>query len=193
MRLIGRWQSDTEKFAAAMDMLPPTKQEGLSRYNTTIMDAAEQAAEQSAKDAANSQGKSVLGGDAALSVIANVDVSFDSSWSTRGFSSKYGFCSVISVASKQVLDYFTSSKTCSVRGLTEVPWTRTPTNGRHSRKSTMKSVFATMLVSFFVLAFVLLLLLLLSLSLSPLSFSLTVFFHFEMCIQKNLRIVNSGV
>ena len=54
----------------------------------------------------------MLGGDAAPSAIANVDVSFGSSWSTRGFSSKYGFCSVISVVSKQVLDYFTSSKNC---------------------------------------------------------------------------------
>ena len=57
----------------------------------------------SVKAAAKDVCTSILGEGADLSAIADVAVSFDGSWSTRGFSSKYGFCCVISVNFKKVI------------------------------------------------------------------------------------------
>ena len=114
MHLIGCGPSELERFAAVMDMPPPSNRHSLASYSDSIVDAVEKVAHKSVKTAAAELRTSVLGREADDdSSLANVSVSFDGSWSTRGFASKYGFTSVISISTKKVLDWYTASRLCN--------------------------------------------------------------------------------
>ena len=112
MRLVGAGHKALSTFAAALDMPPPSNHHSLATLNGRILEAVEKLARVSVREAAADLRSSVLGAEVDESSVANVTVSFDGSWSTRGFTARYGFSSVISVENKKVLDWHTGSRDC---------------------------------------------------------------------------------
>ena len=114
MRLVGAGHTALSTLAATLDMPPPLNHHSLAGLNGRILEVVEELARASVRKAAASLRTSFLGADADDSDVANVTVSFDGSWSTRGFTARYSFSSVISTENKKVLDWHTASRDCNI-------------------------------------------------------------------------------
>ena len=91
-----------------MDMPKPVDHQCVKQHIVSALAAAEKEAERSMKEAA-----------AALRAVAQpeptppgIEVSFDGSWSQRGFTAAYGYRTAVSIRSGKVLDYHVASKVC---------------------------------------------------------------------------------
>ena len=144
MRLVGGGDK-LSTLAAALDMPSPANHRILATLNGRILDAVEKLAAASVREAAADLRTSLLGTEAEDSAVANAAVSFDGSWSIQGFTARYGFCSVISILNKKVLDWHTASRDCHrcqhiERTITDRKWEE----HHHVWKSTKLSVEGTM-------------------------------------------------
>jgi hypothetical protein len=104
MRNIGNGRAGGEKFCCLMNM--PQPPQNFDNYTGDILQATKELAEKSMKDAA-AEAAEQSGSD-------RIPVSADGSFMRRGFSSLFGFSSVISLDTGKVVDIESRSKYCQV-------------------------------------------------------------------------------
>ena len=105
IRMAGCGYAGQSKFSELMDMPPPPDRKCVKAHTETILEAAKEEVLASMKRAA-----AEFRGQAETADLA---VSYDGSWSQRGFTTSYGFGSVISNKTGKILDYHVVSKVCS--------------------------------------------------------------------------------
>ena len=108
-RMFGGGHATLSKFAEVMDMPKPVSRQCVKERILHAVDAAEEEAKLSMTNAAIALQAAA---STAESPQSNVEVSFDGSWSQRGYTAAYGYGAVVSVRSGKVLDYHVASKVC---------------------------------------------------------------------------------
>ena len=100
-----------------MIMPPPVLRDSYSSHVSEVCKASITVCEETLQSAGRQLRQLVVSSsvDPTLNAdsVLDVAVTVDGSWHKHGFSSKYGFVSVISVDSGKVLDYIFLSKSCS--------------------------------------------------------------------------------
>jgi len=117
LRNIGKGRSALANFCMIMDMPPPVLRDSYSTHVSEVCKASIAVCEETLQSAGRELRRLIISssGDRTLNAdsVLDVAVTVDGSWHKRGFSSMYGFVSVISVESGKVLDYIVLSKSCS--------------------------------------------------------------------------------
>ena len=109
-RLMGKGRTGIETICAILDLPPPVADSSYSDHNKEICGVMAKHAESEQK-AAVSRLREACGAEP--DDIVDVTVTFDGTWSKRGFTAQYGVCVVISWVTGEVLDVELMSKYCS--------------------------------------------------------------------------------
>jgi hypothetical protein len=109
MRCIGGDLAELETFCGIMDLPPPVRKSSYNQINKTLRDAACSVQADMMREAAEIEySLAEDSGDR----IRDIDISFDGTYMTRGFSSNVGVAVVIGCQTGKVLDTGTRSKVC---------------------------------------------------------------------------------
>ena len=106
---IGIGREALSTMCAVVNMPPPPSLRAYQQHKTAICDATNFVVGKSLSDAAKRVRDSLGAND---TDTINIAVSFDGTWSKRGFTANYGIGVVIAVETGEVLDYAVMSKSC---------------------------------------------------------------------------------
>ena len=112
MRTLGKGHTGAQKFCTLMNMPPPPAAKNYSKISGVITSCLRSIAKESMSNAAEEVRNLKEPNDSAGSEPVNCGVSCDGTWQERGFSSRNGCVTVISIDTAKVVDVEALSQAC---------------------------------------------------------------------------------